>query len=331
MKTGANQDVKNFINLNSLQGQKFFYEPDYYNLHNHDIDSYDRKIAIVDVRHDNNKFKHSASFNHDFQKRCEILHSQGFVFIQNTAWESIDNIKKMDLYPFIPVQHMIWAGGVSWFWAYMFNKHKNSNFIFDHSYKRYDFLYLNKQKRDHRSKLYDKLIEKGILENSLYTNWPERKLPYEYELPWAKNYPSWGLDQDLYEKPYNETNCNIVSETNDNDYDVFMTEKIWKPIIAKQIFIVHGNYLYLQKLKELGFRTFHGYFDEGYDIERDADKRIDKIVDLCTDLRSRNWRDLYLQTKNHREHNFNTFFDREKLSVEVNKTLKLFFEFADSR
>ena len=27
----------------------------------------------------------------------------------------------------------------------------------------------------------------------------------------------------------------------DNDYEVFMTEKIWKPIIAQQVFVVHGN------------------------------------------------------------------------------------------
>jgi hypothetical protein len=115
-----------------------------------------------------------------------------------------------------------------------------------------------------------------------------------------------------------------------------MTEKIWKPIMAQQPFVVHGNYLYLQKLREMGFRTFNNYFDESYDLERDRDKRIDKIVSLCENLKlkcdregNQQWRDLYMQTKALRQHNYDVFFDQQKLSVEVNKTLKLFLEFAD--
>ena len=58
-----------------------------------------------------------------------------------------------------------------------------------------------------------------------------------------------------------------MSETNDNNYEVFMTEKIWKPIMAQHVFVVHGNHLYLQKLREMGFKTFGNYFDESYDLE----------------------------------------------------------------
>jgi hypothetical protein len=152
-----------------------------------------------------------------------------------------------------------------------------------------------------------------------------------YELPWAQNYPEYGKDQDIYEKPYNDTKYNLVSETNDTNDEVFMTEKIWKPIIAQQVFVVHGNYLYLQKLREIGFKTFGNYFDESYDLEKDGDKRRDKIVNTCRDLLSRNWQDIYLQTQSLRQHNYDTFFNKEKLSVEINKTLDLFLEFADSR
>ena len=64
------------------------------------------------------------------------------------------------------------------------------------------------------------------------------------------------MDQDIYEKPYNHTKFSLISETNDNNFEIFMTEKIWKPIIAGHVFIIHGNHLYLQKLKELGFRDW---------------------------------------------------------------------------
>jgi len=109
-----------------------------------------------------------------------------------------------------------------------------------------------------------------------------------------------------------------------------MTEKIWKPIIAQQVFIVHGNHLYLQKLRETGFKTFNTYFNESYDLENDRNKKIDAIVSLCKDQRHRDWNDLYHKTIALRQHNYDTFFNKEKLSAEVNKTLISFLEFFDN-
>ena len=80
----------------------------------------------------------------------------------------------------------------------------------------------------------------------------------------------------------------------------------------------------------MGFKTFSNYFDEGYDLEQDPDKRINMIVELCKNLKTKNWQDIYLQTKSLRQHNYDTMFDKEKLSLEINKTLNLFLEFVDS-
>ena len=330
MKSGNHVQLEQFINMHSFEDQTFDMTGEYYTLHNYDLDRYDRKFAILDYRSANARVSNNPDFLPELKRRCALLHSQGFVFIKANPWESEDNLLSDPPQPQIDIQHILWCGGVSWFWFYMYDKHCGTQFRFDHSDKKYDFLYLNKQSRPHRKKLYKKLSENGVLENSLHTRWPDRKLPAEYELPWAQDYPIYGMDQDIYEKPYNETNCSIVSETNDNDYDVFMTEKIWKPIIAQQVFIVHGNYLYLQKLREIGFKTFGNYFDESYDLEQDPNKRIDKIVSLCDKIRTKNWQDIYLQTKALRQHNFDTLFDKEKLSKEINKTLNLFLEFADS-
>ena len=329
MKTGKHQDLKQFIDLHSLQDQEFDCEYEYYRLHNYNLDSYDRRFVIIDVRHDNERIIQNKEFRQEMDRRCKLLHSQGFVFVRATPWESKDNILKTKTYPDIDVEHINWTGGTSWFWFYMYNKHKDNNFNFDHSDKKYDFLYLNKGQREHRKKLYYKLSDKDVLANSLHTYWPGRKLPTEYELPWAQDYPDYGMDQDIYEKPYNDTACSIVSETNDNDYEVFMTEKIWKPIIAQQFFIVHGNYLYLQKLRDMGFKTFNNYFEEAYDLDRDPAMRIDTIVDVCDRLRDASWSDMYLQSKALRKYNHDHFFNEEKLSLEINKTLELFLEFAD--
>ena len=101
--------------------------------------------------------------------------------------------------------------------------------------------------------------------------------------------------------------------------------------MAQHVFVVHGNYLYLQKLRDMGFKTFNSYFDESYDLEQDPDKRIEMITSLCKDLKTKKWQDIYQQTKALRQHNYNTMFNKEKLSLEINKTLNLFLEFADSR
>ena len=338
MKTGDHQMIERFMDQHSLKDQTFEHTGEYYTLHNYEIDSYDRRFAMIDMRFHNDRLAGNSNYHKDLESRMALLHQQGFKFIMAYPWESQENIttetfmegRKIPKVQ-VPYQHFTWTGGVSWFWFYMYDKHKDKRFTFDHKNKKYDFLYLNKQPREHRAKLYSKLTSKDILSNSLYTNWPARKLPAAYELPWAQDFPRYGMDQDIFEKPYNDTACSIVSETNDNNYEVFMTEKIWKPIMAQHVFVVHGNYLYLQKLRKMGFKTFGNYFDESYDLEQDPNKRIDKIISLCKDLRTKKWQDIYLQTKALRQHNYDTMFDKEKLSLEINKTLNLFLEFADSR
>ena len=341
MKTGQHQELHQFINLHSIEDQSFDLEYEYYRLHNYDLDSYDRRFAIIDVRHDNLRLKGNKEFGNELEKRCKLLHSQGFKFICASTWESKDNLSQMELWPTLEMEHIKWTGDASWFWFYMYNKHKDNKFNFTHDHngsywhKTHDFLYLNKAIRDHRLKLYNRLQESDLLDNSIYTFWSfdnPIRLDKKYELPGIdpKDYPRFGKDQDITELPYIDTVCSLVSETNDNDYEVFMTEKIWKPIMAQHVFVVHGNYLYLQKLKEMGFKTFNNYFDESYDLEQDPNKRIDKIVSLCADLKQKNWQDIYLQTKALRQHNYDTMFDKEKLSLEINKTINLFLEFADS-
>ena len=352
MKTGNHPGLENFVSMHSMEDQMFDTVGQYYDLHLYELDDYDRKFAVIDCRADMVSMSTNAEFMGELKRRCDLLHSQGFVFIKATPWESMENVNDKTQYPEIDIPHIKWTGDLSWFWHYMYNKHKDNNFNFTHDHngsywhKKHDFLYLNKAPRTHRVKLYDTLLNKGVLDNSVHTfhgHKSKRMLPAEYELPGvdSNNYPRFGLDQDIYELPYIDTVCSIVSETNDNNYEVFMTEKIWKPIIAQHVFVVHGNHLYLQKLREMGFKTFGNYFDESYDLEKDSNQRIDKLVSLCEDLKlkcdngsivergNKKWQDIYLQTKALRKHNYDTFFDKERLSVQINKTLELFLEFAD--
>jgi len=339
MYSGQHRDMQWFIESAKFEDIDFTFEPEYWNLHNYDWDSYDALYCIIDHR---DGYEDSPEFVEQLHKRMELLKQNGFKFILARPWESAENVANSKFYDIIKeFDHNKWFGGTTWFWYWMREKHRDNKLEVSHDHngsywhKIHEFLYLNKAPRKHRVKLYNKLKEANVLDNSIYTftmlDEPIR-LDKKYELPGIdpKDYPRFGKDQDIYELPYVDTVCSIVSETNDNDHDVFMTEKIWKPIMAQHVFIVHGNYLYLQKLREMGFKTFGNYFDERYDLERDPSKRIDKIVSLCKDLKDnskelkhghKKWQDMYLQTKALRQHNYDVFWNDELYERAVQKTV----------
>jgi hypothetical protein len=70
----------------------------------------------------------------------------------------------------------------------------------------------------------------------------------------------------------------VVTETIYFDPKLHLTEKVFKPIVAKRPFILvaaPGNLAYL---KSYGFKTFNRWIDESYDEEPDHYIRIEKIT-----------------------------------------------------
>ena len=326
MRTGFHQDLEQFIDLHTMADQKIDHTSDWYLLHNFDLDKYDRKLAIIDVRQGNYHLRNSEEFNADLKKRCELLHSQGFKFIKSTPWECNETINQQQLHPLIDLEHIRWTGGVSWFWFYMYRKYADNKIKCNHEFKTHDFLFLNKINKEHRKTLIN-AFDETFFNNSLYSNWPHIKLPQQYETTFP--YPLRGKDQDIVQQQYNDSKFSLLSESSVSNNEVFITERLWKSIIAEHPFVVHGNHLYLQKLRELGFKTFGNYFDESYDLEEDHNKRIAKIVETCKSLKQMNWKGFYLQTQDLRKHNRDLFFNKEKLGEQINATLQLFFEFVD--
>jgi len=96
-------------------------------------------------------------------------------------------------------------------------------------------------------------------------------------------------NHELYDKLYvnnfethqslsNNVFCELVNETNAYGSDsLFITEKILKPIISRNLFIIIANPFVLSFLRKLGFKTFPHIFEESYDYEIDDVKRT-KIV-----------------------------------------------------
>jgi hypothetical protein len=93
---------------------------------------------------------------------------------------------------------------------------------------------------------------------------------------------------------------NLVTETSYNNNELFISEKILKPILNYQPFIVLGPVNYLKELKKLGFKTFSEFWDESYDTIEEGRDRYFKISELILKLNSfdiNKINELYQQTK----------------------------------
>jgi len=323
-----------FLSKCTVPGQSFVFEGFYYSRQRHDLKKFKRKFACVDV----SNIIFSLEYQEELVKKVEKLINENFVIVLSNLWESQESSPYLDrnkeLLRRFSKKIIDLNGDDCFFWSMMQDMHTNTIFNFNHNDKRFDFLYLNKLARNHRKKLYNLLEHSGVLETALYSfldsPYP-KKLPEEYELPWVdrKNYPWIGFDQHIYEKPYNTTGVSIVSESIVNGKEIFITEKIWKPIISGQPFVVHGQCGYLKHLKKLGFQTYGKFWDESYDNESNFDKRTSKLVDLIKSLKKYNWNKFYKESAIIRNNNIETFFNRSKLSDLVNSKLLRLFEFAD--
>ena len=70
----------------------------------------------------------------------------------------------------------------------------------------------------------------------------------------------------------------IVTETVFYYDKLHLTEKIFKPIVSKQPFMLLAAPGNLEYLRSYGFKTFDGIIDESYDLIKDNDQRVDAVV-----------------------------------------------------
>jgi hypothetical protein len=103
----------------------------------------------------------------------------------------------------------------------------------------------------------------------------------------------------------------IVTETVFYYDKLHLTEKIFKPIVSKQPFMLlaaPGNLAYL---KSYGFKTFDSVIDETYDTIQDNDSRIEAVVEQLywyCNLTPDEKTDIIKQLEPIIQHNFNHFY-----------------------
>lgn len=142
--------------------------------------------------------------------------------------------------------------------------------------------------------------ENGI--DVMATPTPLQHLPVEYEVDRYRS-PQFGpivldrtnLKQELFNRewgeiylepaPYIDTYFSLVTETIcAESAHSFRTEKIAKPLAMGHPFIAVANHGFYRDLHDLGFRTFGHVIDETFDQIDHHQDRLNRIVQIVTDL-----------------------------------------------
>ena len=238
--------------------------------------------------------------------------------------------------------------------------HEHSSEEYQVKLKNKKFLCFNKMPRDSRLELIAQLIKLNLIKDSyysfdpLYDEWynnidneyisSEAKqcikdnlsiFPLRLNLTKERNNP-WDLNSEdmMY---HNDSYFSVVTETvfyrNKSLYSYntessrYITEKTYKPIIAKHPFIIVSYPGTLKFLREIGYKTFSPFIDETYDEIEDCDIRLKTIVSeierLCR-MSDDQWITWQNNIKEIVEHNHNIIVNKSnhKITMDVEPLFK---------
>jgi len=104
---------------------------------------------------------------------------------------------------------------------------------------------------------------------------------------------------------------NLVTETIFYENKIHLTEKVFKPIVAKMPFLLFAGAGNLAYLRSYGFKTFGDFWDESYDSITNNVDRFNAIMDVLTHLCSlphSKLAEMKIAMSDILEYNFNHFY-----------------------
>jgi len=209
------------------------------------------------------------------------------------------------------------------------------------------FCCLNKQLREHRARIFYKILDDNFLEKTyssfeygldviqrlsglseykrmwkLFTRYQDI-FPLRLNVPDDRYNP---IDVRLEDLTYHsDSYFSLVTETlffqDHNDFfpfidagdSVFLTEKTFRPIALKHPFILASRPFSLQYLKKLGYKTFSPLIDESYDSELDDHLRLEmiwkEVLRLC-DFTDDQWIKWQTNIKDILDHNYRVLMEK---------------------
>lgn len=111
-----------------------------------------------------------------------------------------------------------------------------------------------------------------------------------------------------------ESFLHVVTETCFWDKRTHLTEKIFKPIVAKQPFVLLGCANNLTYLKSYGFKTFNNWWDESYDQCENPIDRLQQVVAIIKEICSMDYNELQSMLQGMKyilDHNYELFYSKD--------------------
>ena len=154
----------------------------------------------------------------------------------------------------------------------------------------------------------------SLLEKDPYTNrkleeiYPDNKvLPNSFDV--HENHSAEIKVDEL--TPWNTSFLHVVNETIWQD-KIHFTEKVFKPIVLHQPFVVLQAPGSLAYLRSYGFKTFGDWWDESYDAIQDPQQRMQSIADIVNSIGNKSLEELEtmrMEMASVLEHNFRHFYE----------------------
>lgn len=166
------------------------------------------------------------------------------------------------------------------------------------------------------------------LEELLNYSWNESDLVLNFlkKLPLKEKtleYPiCWNTEALELDEYYQKLFCDVVCETYYSGNVFFMTEKTMRAIANRRPFLIQGPKFFLKNLKQLGFKTFDSWWDEGYDEDPWNYKHLSlrQNIDFIAQQSQSTIQQWYDEMTPILDHNYNIF-----LELTTNKILKTKF------
>tara|TARA_Y100000592_G_scaffold91152_1_gene150762 strand:- start:2342 stop:3565 length:1224 start_codon:yes stop_codon:yes gene_type:complete len=174
------------------------------------------------------------------------------------------------------------------------------------------FMSFNRGEKPHRTCLVNFLKDNDLLDKGLVSYAPQNLF---LDTDFKKEDDAFNsvADSEWFESGneyYLNSYFNIVTETFFYENTSRFSEKIFKPIIYKQPFVLYSTSHSLKKLRKMGYQTFDGFIDESYDEIEDNEKRLEmlnKEVQRLCNITIFEWSYAYKSMEEILNHNLNNF------------------------
>lgn len=217
------------------------------------------------------------SFEASYHNECRMLESDGYIEMFPRDEDRIKNLNKFRKKRFIfrnanPRKHRLY-----------FAAQLKSKGLLEKSF----YSWLNRYHKPSPD-TYDEIIRTYSTDLSTHYDLKNHMIDFMDNSPYIVDYDASNIGDDLNQRilqpnMFIDSYFTFVTETtfdnHDNENVLFLTEKIYQPIVQYHPFIIAACPGTLEYMRNYGYKTFPELFDEEYDIELDLKQRTRMILD----------------------------------------------------